>query len=119
MSSDKILIKNIRADIIIGINPEEKILKQPVAVNIVLNTDCSRAGMSDNIEDAVDYSVIHDDIVAHLHSTQYGLLESLAESLAKICLQDSRVTECTVSIDKPQALEFAENVAVEITRSNE
>ena len=115
--SDKIYLKNINVDILIGINPEERINKQAVVINAVLITDCKKAAASDNILDAVDYSVIHDQIVEHAHSTHYDLIETLAEKVSGICLAAKAVTECTVRIDKPEALEFAESVAVEITRS--
>jgi len=115
--SDRIRIKNINVDILIGINPEEKINKQSVIINALLVTDCRKAAGSDDIADAVDYSVIHDRIIEHAYSTHYGLIETLAENVASICLENKAVSECTVSIDKPEALEFAESVSVEITRS--
>ena len=115
--SDKIHIRNINVDILIGINPEERINKQSVAINVTLLTDCKKAALSDDIADAVDYSIIHDEIVRHANNTHYDLIETLAENVAKICLSNSAVSECTVCIDKPEALEFAESVAVEITRS--
>lgn len=113
---DKIHLRNIKANILIGINPEERVNKQPVHINVTLYTDCSAAAASDNIKDAVDYSVIHDEIVSHLHNTHYDLIETLAEKTAEICLSEKAVKECVVSVDKPEALEYAESVAVEIHR---
>lgn len=115
--SDKIYLKNITVNILIGINPEEKINKQTVIISAVLNTDCKKAALSDDIADAVDYSVIHDEIVEHANSTHYDLIETLAENVAAICLKSEAVKKCKVRIDKPEALEFAESVAVEISRS--
>ena len=117
-SEDKIHIRNLHADVLIGIYPEEKEIQQPVVINITLITDCALPARTDNIEDAVDYSLIHDEVFNHLHSTQYDLIETLAENVASICLKDTRIRRCTVSVDKPDALEYAESVAIEITRSN-
>ena len=116
MIEDKIILRNLHADILIGINPEEREVRQPVMVNAVLYIDCAKAAASDMITDAVDYSVIHDNIISHLHSTHYDLIETLAENVVKICFEDPRVQRCTVTIDKPEALEYAESVAIEITR---
>ncbi|MCM8538752.1 MAG: dihydroneopterin aldolase [Lentisphaeraceae bacterium] len=116
MNSDKIYLTNINVDILIGINPEERINKQSVVINAVLKTDCKKVAQSDDISDAVDYSIIHDQIVEHANSTHYDLIETLAENVAAICLQNKAVAECTVKVDKPEALEFAESVAIEITR---
>ena len=115
--NDKIYIRNIRADILIGINPEERINKQPVVVNATLFTNCSKASDSDDIKDAVDYSVIHDEIVSHLHNTHYDLIETLAVKISEICLSEKAVKECIVCIDKPEALEYADSVAVEVYRT--
>lgn len=115
--NDKIYLRNIRADILIGINPEERINKQPVSVNVTLITDCSAAAASDDISDAVDYSIIHDDIVSHLHNTHYDLIETLAEKISAICLSEKAVKECIVCIDKPEALGYADSVAVEVHRT--
>lgn len=117
MSEDRIYLRDIEADIIVGILPEEQDAPQPLVVNITLFTDCLSAALSDSIEDAVDYSVIHDDVLAHMHSTHYGLIETLAENLATLCLRDKRIHKCIVAVDKPKALKFARSVAVEIARS--
>lgn len=115
--SDRIYLTNLKVEILIGINPEEKINKQCVLINAVLKTNCKKAAISDDIADAVDYSIIHDEIVEHANSTHYDLIETLAENVAKICLRPEAVFECTVKVDKPEALEYAESVAIEITRS--
>ena len=114
---DKIYIRNLRASIIVGILDHEKILKQEVIVNAALSVDCRTAGQSDDIADAVDYSKIHDELLEHMTTTEYGLIETLAEKLAQICLKDKRVKDCLLSIDKPEALKCADSVAVEIFRA--
>lgn len=116
--TDKIYIKNLSQEILIGINPEERIEKQPVIVNVTLELDCSRPCQTDDIIDAVDYSIIHDSIVEHMNATHYDLVETLAENIANICLDDDRILSCIVRVDKPKALAFAESVAVEIFRKN-
>jgi D-erythro-7,8-dihydroneopterin triphosphate epimerase len=114
---DKIYIRNLKQNILIGINPEEKITKQPVLVSIEILADCSVAGKSDFIDDALDYSVIHDEVVDHMQSTHYDLIETLAENIASLCLDHEKAQSCKVTIDKPEALAFASSVAIEILRS--
>ena len=115
--TDMIHIRNLKQNILVGLNPDERIHKQPVYVNASLEVDCSQACLSDDIKDAVDYSILHDQIVGHMNNSQYDLIETLAENLAKICLNDKRVLSCNISIDKPQAFQHAESVAVEIFRT--
>ena len=114
---DKIYLRNLRAHILVGINPEEKVHKQEVIINATLYTDCAKAAQSERIEDAVDYSVIHDKIYTHLISTQYDLIETMAQRVADICFENAAVDACCVSVDKPEALKYADSVAVEIFRT--
>ena len=113
---DRIFIRDLSAAIIVGILPHEKLHKQEVIVNVRLSVDCAPAAKTDAIEDAVDYSLIHDRLIEHMQASQYGLIETLAEKLAAICLEDTRVRDCLLSIDKPEALQHAGSVGVEIYR---
>ncbi|NQZ57154.1 MAG: dihydroneopterin aldolase [Lentisphaeraceae bacterium] len=116
-NADRIYLRNLRASIIVGILEHEKVTKQEVVVNVRLSVDCRAAALSDDIVDAVDYSLIHDELLVHMKSTEYGLIETLAEKLTQICLKDERVKDCLLSIDKPEALQHADSVAVEIFRT--
>lgn len=113
---DKIYIRNLSQEILIGINPEERINKQQVLVNVTLEVDCTKPCKSDDINDAVDYSVIHDEIVSLMNDTHFDLIETLAEQVSQLCLRKSGVDSALVCIDKPEALKYAESVAVEIFR---
>ena len=115
--TDRIILNNIRLETIIGVYPEEKLKAQPVIINAELLTDCSAAAGSDNIEDAVDYSLIHDEIVEHASKNHYELIETLLDKICEICLKNAKVNQCTVRVDKPKALKFADSVGIEITRS--
>ncbi len=114
--SDKIFIRDIKLEVLIGINPDEKIYKQPVIINLELAVDITSAARTDEIEKAVDYAVIHDQVVELVHSSHYNLIETLAEKIASFCLKDKRVMSCKVSVDKPKALSHARSVAIEIFR---
>ncbi len=48
--------------------------------------------------------------------SEYFLVEALAERVAEICLEDGRVAQVQVTVEKPAALRFARTVAVEIER---
>ena len=55
---DKIIIKDFLLRGIIGINPDERIKKQDILLNMVLYTDIRRAAESDDIADAANYKLI-------------------------------------------------------------
>lgn len=112
---DRILIRDLLARCIIGVRDEERRQKQDVLINLSLAVDLRAAGKSDRLEDSVDYSALKKSILAHVESSQYMLVEALAESIARICLQDERVRRVKVRVEKPTA-RSARSVGVEIVR---
>jgi FolB domain-containing protein len=114
---DRILISDLRARCIIGVNEEERREKQDVVVNVALSTDTRRAAQTDRFEDALDYRAIKKRIVSMVEASQYFLIETLAEKIAEICLEHPAVQQAQVRVDKPFALRFARSVGVEITRA--
>jgi len=55
---DKILIKNLRARGIIGINDWERVKKQDILINIEIEADLTRAGETDDLAHSVNYRTI-------------------------------------------------------------
>lgn len=113
---DYIHIKDLLVRCILGINEDERREKQDVLINVVLGTDTRPAGQSDCFADAVDYRALKKQIFSMAEQSQYFLVEALAERIAEICLQDPRVQEVRVMVEKPSALRFARSVGVEIRR---
>ncbi len=114
---DRIMISDLAARCIIGVNEEERREKQDVLNNIILYADLSKACRSDRFEDTVDYRSIKKRIVKMVEESKYFLVEALAEAVAGICLSDPKVVEAKVRVEKPSALRFARTVGVEIIRS--
>lgn len=113
---DRIHIRDLALRCIIGIYPDERKNRQDVVINATLETDLRAAGRSDAIDDTVDYKTIKLRIVEFVENSRFHLIESLAEGIADICLQDGGVQRAVVTVDKPGALRFARSVAVEVTR---
>ncbi len=113
---DRILIKDLLARCILGISAEERREKQDVLISVALSLDLAPAGRSDRVEDGVNYRPIKKRILAVAESSQYHLVEALAERIAAECLEEPRVQEVEVAVEKPSALRFARSVAVEIVR---
>ncbi len=114
---DCILIRDLAARCVLGLNPEERREKQDVVISLSLSVDLRGPGTSDRFEDAVDYRAIKKRVLALVERSQFRLLEALAEAIARACLEDPRVAEVRVTVDKPGALRFARSVAVELVRT--
>ncbi len=113
---DRILIRELAARCIIGFGPEERREKQDVLVSLALSADLREAGRTDRPEAAPDYKAIKKRVLGLVESSQFKLLEALAEAIAQECLAEPRIAEVQVTVDKPGALRFARSVAVEIVR---
>lgn len=114
---DRILIDDISVRCILGVNPDERREKQDVVVCLALEADLREAGRSDSLEHAVDYRAIKKRIVREVEASSYRLVEALAERIAALCLEDPRVLEARVKVEKPGSLRFARTAGVEIVRS--
>ena len=113
---DRLLIKDLRARCILGVGAEERREKQEVVVNVALATDLRLPGRSDRFEDTVDYRATKKRVLEAVESSQFRLVEALAQCIADICLEHPGVEEVRVTVEKPSALRFARSVAAEITR---
>ncbi len=114
--TDRILINDLFLRTIIGVNDDERSNRQDVLINLMLDVDTRPAARTDNIDDAVNYRTIAKQVIDHVESSRYFLVERLAEEIARICLQDSRVSRVAVRVEKPAALRFAKSVGVSIER---
>lgn len=113
---DKIHIRDLKLQCIIGINPEERKEKQTVLINIILHCNLEQAGKTDDIKDTVDYKSVKQKIVALVENSSFFLIETLAQNIAELCLAQRGVSEVNVILDKPGALRYARSVAVDICR---
>lgn len=113
---DKIIIRDLIARGIIGINDWERVTPQEILINITLFADLKRAGESDDISDTVNYRTISNQVMKHAENARRLTVEALAADLARICLEQPHVEKVIVRVEKPGAVRFAASVGVEIER---
>jgi FolB domain-containing protein len=116
---DKVIIKNLLARGIIGVNDWERKRAQNILINITLCTDTRRAAETDDLEDCVNYSTMSKKLLAHAETVNRLTVEALANDLARLCLEEKGVQKVIVRVEKPGAVRFAESVGVEIERSRD
>jgi len=114
---DKIIIKDLLLRGIIGINPEERVKRQDICINMVLYADIRKAAESDAIEDAVNYKSITKRVIDHVENASDFLVEKLVTDIARIILTEFPVEKVQVRVEKPGALRFAQSVGIEIERT--
>ena len=114
---DKIIINNLLARGIIGVNDWERNRPQNILINITMFTDTRRAAQTDSLNDCINYSTMSKKLLAHAESVNRLTVEALANDLAQLCLEEKGVEKVIVRVEKPGAVRFAESVGVEIERS--
>jgi len=114
---DRICIKDMLVRCVIGVTDEERREKQDVVINVTLHADLGRAGKTDDIADSVDYRAVKKRILRLVEASRFNLVEALAEAIAEACLEEERVLQAEVRVEKPGALRFARSVGVEVSRS--
>lgn len=107
-----ISIKNLRLETFIGVEEWEKENKQTLVFNIELEFDATEAVKTDLVEQTVDYYVLTEKIIKAVEQTHFCLLESLANHILNVIMEDSRIKKATVEVDKPGALPSVDSVSV-------
>lgn len=117
---DLIKIHGLRVDTHIGVSEEERSEPQAVLIDIDLQADLRQAGDSDELEHTIDYAAITSSVGQMVRSESVGLLEHLAEKIARVLLETKGVITVTVEIAKetPPVKENVDRIAVRIERHN-
>ena len=113
---DQIIISDLAARGIIGINDWEREKAQEILINLVLFGDLYKAGKSDDILDTINYRTVAKKVQAHAETAGRFTVEALAADLARLCLEEPGVQKVRVRVEKPGAVRFSRSVGVEIER---
>jgi dihydroneopterin aldolase len=114
---DIIFIEALRLETWIGLYPREKAMPQTVMLDLQIGISTAPAGASDDIRDTIDYAVVTERLRGGLADRHFNLLESLAEFVATLILQEFAAQWTRVSIAKLGMLKEAKRVGVIIERS--
>lgn len=113
---DKIIIKDLRVNGIIGIYARERVTPQEMVINAALYTEVGKAAATDEIADCVDYEQAANRLKARAETSGRQTVEALAEDLAQLCLEIPGVLGARIRVEKTQAIPFTAAVGVEIER---
>ena len=115
---DKIILDSFVLETIIGTFPTERERKQEIIVSIEINTDLKEAGLTGDLSKSLDYFALYNEISEMAEKSDFFLLESLAEEIAKLILEKPLAFKVKIKITKPKALEKA-IASIEIERKKD
>lgn len=114
---DRIFVRDLRTETIIGIFDWERKVRQTISFDLEFPGDIRRAAASDRIEDTLNYKSVAKRVLAFVEASEYHLVETLAEQVARLILREFSVEWVKVVLNKPGAVRGSRDVGVEIERS--
>ena len=113
---DKVFIKDLEVETVIGIYDWEREVRQLISISLVMDFDLTEAAKSDKIEDSLDYKKISKRIIKLTENLKSKLIENLAQKIADTILNEFPVSSIVVTVEKPGALRGSRSVGVTIKR---
>jgi dihydroneopterin aldolase len=113
---DKIFIHALKTEAIIGIFDWERQVRQTVIVDIEIGADVRRAALTDSIEDTLNYKRVAKRVLTFVEGSQFHLVETLAEHLAMLVLEEFGVAWVGIVLSKPGAVRNSRDVGVALER---
>lgn len=115
---DSIKIRQLRVKSQVGATDEERAETQLLLIDLDVVTDLRPAGLSDDLNDTVDYGVLVGEVARLVEDSNCALLEHLAENIAAHIASINGVNGVTVEVAKesPPLEQEVGTVAVRIER---
>src|SRR5208282_1864193 len=113
---DKIFIHALKTETIIGIFDWERQVKQTVLIDIELSADIRKAALTDSIEHTLNYKRVAKRVLAFVERSQFHLVETLAEHVAMLILEEFGVGWVRIALSKPGAVRNSRDVGVTLER---
>ena len=111
----KVFVRDLILSARIGVYQHEKLGTQRVRINLEL-TCTEHPAIQDDLNNVVNYAELVAQIRAIVAEGHINLVETLADRVAQMCLDDRRVQIAKVRIEKLEVFKEAESVGVEIER---
>jgi dihydroneopterin aldolase len=116
---DTIFLRDLRIDTVIGIWDWERKIRQTVSIDLEMGADIARAAASDAIDDTLNYKAVAKRVQQFVDDSAFQLVETLAEKIAAVILDEFDVPWVRVRVNKPGAIRGASDVGVSIRRSRD
>ena len=116
-SPDRIFLRGLEIDCIIGFIEWERRIKQTVVLDLELPVDCARAALTDEVAATVDYKKVSKRVIAFVEAAEFKLVETLAHKTAMLILAEFDVDWVRLSVNKPGAIRGSRDVGISLERT--
>jgi len=116
-SGDRIFLRGLTVECIIGFIDWERCVKQSVVIDLEVPVDCARAARTDEVADTVDYKSVAKRVIAFVESSEFKLVETLAHRMAMLVVAEFSLPWVRVSVNKPGAIRGSRDVGIVLERT--
>ncbi len=113
---DIVYIRELNIETVIGIYDWEREIRQTVSLDLDMATDIRPAAASEDISKALDYKAVSKRLIAFIEASEFLLIETMAEEVARIVLTEFDVPWLRLRLGKPGAVTGSRDVGVIIER---
>ena len=113
---DKIFIRALKTEAIIGIFDWERQVRQTVVIDIEMSADIRKAALTDRIADTLNYKGVAKRVLAFVEASNFHLVETLAEHVAMLVLEEFGIEWVSIVLSKPGAVRGSRDVGVTLER---
>lgn len=113
---DIIFLHGLKVDTVIGIWDWERKIRQSVVIDLDMAADIRKAADTDSVDDTLNYKLVAKHLQRFVAESEFRLVETLAERIAGVIIDDFGVSWVRVRVNKPGAIRGARDVGVIIER---
>jgi dihydroneopterin aldolase len=113
---DIIFLRGLQIDTVIGIYDWERKIRQTVIIDLEMGTDIRKAAAADDIAHTLDYKTLSKRIIAFVEASEFLLVETLAEKISAIIIEEFSVSWLRLTLNKKGAIRGASDVGIQIER---
>jgi dihydroneopterin aldolase len=115
---DIVFVKDLRFKTIVGCWDWERQMPQTISIDLDMGWDNSRAAASCDLQDALNYKAVSNRVEEFVQDKKFELVESAADGIATMVMDEFSVPWIKVAIHKPFAVSGSKSVGVIVERGN-
>ena len=115
---DIVFIKQLEVSCTIGAYDWEKLVQQKLYFDLEMAFDNRPAAASDDINLTLNYFSVSERVSQFALEHQFELIETMAEKVAELIMQEFAVPWIKLTLHKPGALAKAKSLGVQIERGS-
>lgn len=114
--NDIITLNKLRVLASIGILPHERAAPQEIEITVRYATDAAPLAIQDDIQEAINYAEVREQMIQFAQSQHFNLIETLAEKSAQLLLARFSLTWVQITVCKPDIFPDAQGVFICVER---